>query len=104
MHGPTWKFLSAVWVLALLVWGVFLGVEWYFSGPVSCALGSGSSVYGTAAWSWLPPGRTCTWDLQGVTHTDGPPVARLGMLLLFVLWGVSLLLLRPGKEEAPDDR
>lgn len=104
MYGPKFKFLSAIWVLALLVWDILLAAEWYFSGPVSCALDSGSSVYGTAEWSWLPPGRTCTWDLQGVTHTDGPPAARLGMLLLFVLWGVSLLLLRPRTKEAPGDR
>lgn len=101
MYGRTFSALSAVWVLALLIWGVMLGVEWYFSGPASCALDPGSSLYGTAEWSWRPPGRTCTWNLEGVMHVDGPPAARLGVLLLFLLWGASLLLLRPSRRETP---
>lgn len=33
------------------------------SGDVSCELTPGSSVFGEATRSWLPPGRTCTYDL-----------------------------------------
>jgi hypothetical protein len=91
---PKLKALSAVWALALLGWIVLLAAEWYFTDGVACPLDPNSSLYGTAQWSWLPPGRTCTWQLSEGTHTDGPPTARLGMLLLFALWGASLLLRR----------
>jgi hypothetical protein len=88
------KALSWVWALALLVWIGLLAAEWYLTGDVACPLDPNSSVYGTAQWSWLPPGRTCTWQLPAGTHIDGAPTARLGTLLLFALWGASLLLLR----------
>lgn len=94
----TLKVLSAVWGASLLGWVALLAVEWYLTGPAACPLNSTSSIYGTEQWSWLPPGRSCSWELPGGTHTDGPPTARVGILLLFALWGLSLLLLRRRKE------
>lgn len=98
---PKLKALGAVWALTLLGWIVLLAVEWYFTDGVACPLDPNTSLHGTARWSWLPPGRTCTWELPAGTHTDDPPTARLGMLLLFVLWGASLLLLRRRKASSP---
>lgn len=94
------KALSAVWALALLGWIVLLAAEWHFTDGVACLLDPNISLYGTAQWSWLPPGRTCTWELAEGMHTDGPPTARLGILLLFSLWGATLLLCRQ-KEGSP---
>lgn len=86
--------LGALWALALLGWIVLLVIEWYSSGQTACPLTPTSSRYGTAGWSWLPPGRTCTWEVPGGMHTDGPSSARIGIAILFLLWGGSLLLLR----------
>lgn len=91
--------LGAVWALALAGWIIMLAAEGYLAGTTSCELGPGTSVFGTAEWSWLPPGRTCTWELPGGPHADEPPVARLGVLLLFALWGGSLMLLRSGNRD-----
>lgn len=85
--------LGALWALALLGWIVLLTIEWYLTGATACPLTPTSSLYGTSGWSWLPPGRTCTWEIPGGTHTDGPPSARVGIAILFVLWGASLLVL-----------
>lgn len=96
--GRTWSrgttVLSVLWALALLGWIALLGIEWYVTGSTACPLTPASSVYGTAEWSWLPPGRTCTWQLPGGTHADAPSPARVGIALLFILWGGSLLVLR----------
>lgn len=96
--GSTWNrgttALGVLWTLALLGWITLLGIEWYFTGSTACPLTPTSSIYGTAEWSWLPPGRTCTWQLPGGTHTDAPSLARVGIALLFILWGGSLLVLR----------
>lgn len=98
------KVLSALWIGALLIWVGLLAAEWYLSGPTACALDPASSLYGTSQWSWLPPGRTCTWQLaladRTYTHTDDPPTARLGVLLLFALWGASLVLFRRRRKES----
>ncbi|WP_344126196.1 hypothetical protein [Saccharopolyspora halophila] len=59
-----------------------------------------SSPRGTPEWSWLPPGRTCTWQLPEGTHTDTPSLARVGIALLLILWGASLLLLRRTRNAA----
>jgi hypothetical protein len=53
----------AVWVLALLVVLGYL-VAPSIVGDAGCELIRGSSVYGEASGSWLPPGTTCTYDLS----------------------------------------
>lgn len=92
------KVLGWLWALVLLGWIGSLVVEWFFTSDVACPLDPNTSVYGTAQWSWLPPGRVCAWQVPGGTHTDGAPASRVGMLLLFALWGASLLLVRRSKE------
>lgn len=88
------KVLSWTWALVLLGWVALLAVEWSLTSDVACPLDPNTSVYGTARWSWLPPGRACTWQVPGGTHTEEAPASRFGMLLLFALWGASLLLVR----------
>ncbi len=94
---------SVVWALALLGWLILLALEWYSTGPSACALDPAASVYGTAQWSWLPPGRVCTWSLPSGTHTEGAPLARVGMVALFALWGASMLVLRARGKGTADD-
>jgi hypothetical protein len=50
---------SVVYVAACLVAASLLG-------DLSCELVPGSSLYGEASRSWLPPGRTCTYDLSAI--------------------------------------
>ncbi|GAA3732544.1 hypothetical protein GCM10022402_11380 [Salinactinospora qingdaonensis] len=89
---------GAVWLGAALVWIGLLAVEWYLSGPTACPLTSETPVYGTAQWSWWPPGRICVWELsigtEEYTITDHPSHSRLAIPLLLLLWGASLLTLR----------
>lgn len=84
-----------------LAWGVamaalvgFLVVEAMLLGPTSCELAAGSSIYGDASWSWLPPGVACRWELEvgGVPTvlTSGPSWARVGMVLLLAGWAAAL--------------
>ncbi|GHC80017.1 hypothetical protein GCM10007079_18680 [Nocardiopsis terrae] len=88
---------AAPWILVTLAWFVLLGFEWYISGPSSCPLEDGTSLYGTSAWSWFPPGQVCVWEVtvggEPYTVTERPPVARLGILAVLLLWGVSVLTL-----------
>lgn len=98
-HRDRWVTgLGALWALALLGWIVLLAIEWYLTGPTNCPLTPTSSLYGTAEWSWLPPGSTCTWEVPGGTHTDAPSSARVGIVILFILWGGSLLVLRRSRK------
>lgn len=80
---------SVVWALAVLGWLILLAIEWYSTGPSACALDPSSSAYDTAQWSWVPPRRVCTWSLPSATHTEGAPLARVGMAVLFALWGLA---------------
>lgn len=75
-------------------------------GSLGCELTPGSSVYGEASRSWLPPGTTCTYELRGygpyVTH---PSPARL-LVVAMALVGLPLtrhlggLLRRPALADA----
>jgi len=50
-------------------------------GSAVCSLAPGSSAFGEAERSWLPPGTTCTWDItsQGeqIRYVLGPSLTRL---------------------------
>lgn len=78
--------------------GALLAAEWFLTSPIGCPLAPGSSVFGTAQWSWLPPGRARAWEVPSGTHPDGPPFARLGMPLLLAPRGTSLLLPREDQQ------
>lgn len=86
-----------LWLIATASWIALLGLEWYTSGPLACPLTPDSSLYGTADWSWFPPGHVCSWEVTAAgdtfTITEEPPVARLGVLILLSLWGASLVTL-----------
>lgn len=69
-----------------------------------CDLGEASSRWGDAERTWLPPGTTCTWWLDGTPHTDRPDASRLAVLAM-ALFGVPLGLylrglLRPAPQGA----
>ncbi|MGW5878073.1 hypothetical protein ACWFMI_16165 [Nocardiopsis terrae] len=97
---------AALWVLVTLAWFALLGFEWYASGPSSCPLEAGTSLYGTSDWSWFPPGQVCVWEVtvggESYPVTEQPSVARLGILAVLLLWGTSVLTLglrrRSGRE------
>lgn len=69
----------------LLVVGWLVSAAWW--GDTACEFAPGSSLYGEATVSWLPPGRTCTYTdvIPGETHVDSPEWSRL------VVLGVALL-------------
>ncbi|GLU49893.1 hypothetical protein [Nocardiopsis ansamitocini] len=104
--GPRTVGPGIAWLAATALWLGLLVAEWATSGPTSCDLSPGSSVFGTVSWSWLPPGRTCTWvlglDSGPVTVVHGPPTARLGTAAVLALWGASLVLL--GRRDARSQR
>jgi hypothetical protein len=92
----------AIWALALTAWVGLLAAERVLVSPSDCPLVEGSSDYGEASWSWYPPGVTCTWDLRprgvDLVITREPPTARVGIALVLLLWGATLVAvtLRPG--------
>ncbi len=53
-------------------------------GDAGCELAPGSSVFGQASRSWLPPGTTCTYDLSAhglpADVVIGPSPLRLAVL------------------------
>ncbi len=63
-------------------------------GNVGCEFGRGTSVYGDATRSWLPPGTTCTYDLSAFGLPDhyqyGPSPVRL-LVVAMALTGFPLL-------------
>lgn len=67
-------------ICALLVLGWLGSAAWW--GDTACEISRGSSLYGQASVSWLPPGRTCTYTdvLPGETHVDSPDWSRLVVL------------------------
>ena len=85
-----------------LVWGVVVAalvgvlvVEASLLGPTSCELAAGSSIYGDASWSWLPPGVACRWELDlgagtPIVVAAGPSWARIGMVVLLAGWAAAL--------------
>jgi hypothetical protein len=75
-------------------------------GHTGCELTPGSSVYGEASRTWLPPGTTCTWELSGYgRYVTSPSPVRLvvvGMALvgLPLLRYLAGLLRRPALVDA----
>jgi hypothetical protein len=85
---------------ALVVWWLALGTD----AMLMCDLGEGASVWGSADRSWLPPGTTCRWNVNGAEHIDRPDPARF-VILAMALLGVPLALylrrlLRPAAHDA----
>lgn len=64
-------------------------------GDAGCELGSGSSAFGDASRSWLPPGTTCTYDLSNYDLPSdvvvGPSPLRL-LVLGAALAGLPVLM------------
>jgi hypothetical protein len=92
-----WAFCALLVVAWMAPWGV---------DDVSCQLEPGSSLFGEATRSWLPPGTTCTWnDLRpGLQHVDSPSPVRLLVVAMAVLGPFASTyvrrLLRDSDEEA----
>lgn len=57
------RLVVGMWLCTLVVWLLLTAAQWAFSSDTDCELSPGSSVYGEAGRSWLPPGQTCTYDL-----------------------------------------
>jgi len=53
-------------------------------GSTSSEFQQGSSLYGDASVSWLPPGRTCTWVGLAGEHVDRPDLSRLLVVALAI--------------------
>ena len=89
--------LGVVWLMVTLLWIAFIVGEAYMSGPTSCDLVPGRSVFGESSWSWLHLGETCTWktELEGnpITIVQQAPAARMGVGIVLAFWGASLLVL-----------
>lgn len=61
------------------------------TGSTGCELTPGSSVFGEASRSWLPPGTTCTWELNGYgRYVTTPSPVRL-VVVAMALTGFPLL-------------
>ncbi len=73
--------LWAVAVLSLVAWWAAPAV---LGDALSCELTPGSSVYGRADRSWLPPGATCTYPPAATGRSGvlvvGPPPWRLAVV------------------------
>lgn len=93
---------ALLWLTSSCAWLALLTLEWLTHGHLSCPLEPGTSPHGTSSWSWLPPGQVCTWeitvDADTYTVTDGPPIARLGIAALLLLWSASILTLGSRRE------
>jgi len=90
--------LSAAWVALWLALG---------NDTTMCDFGEASSFFGVTERSWLPPGTTCTWNVNGLKHVDSPDPSRFAvpaMALLGVPLGLYLRrLLRPSHDDAVVD-
>jgi hypothetical protein len=86
-----------VWLAACAVWFALLASEAAF-GSTSCEFSPGSSDYGSATWHWLPPGISCRYVVDGRVHTDDPPTARSGLLLVLLAWPLTLAFVARGRE------
>ena len=92
---------SAVWFLTCLSWFALLGVE--KSSTFPCVFDEGPMdssgwLNGEEQWRWLPPGTECRYELDGRVHVDGPPTARLGILMVLVAWPLTVCLVMVGRE------
>lgn len=58
---------------------------------IACELVPGSSVYGHASWSWLAPGKTCTYALPATPiYVDAPAPARVALVALLAAWPATM--------------
>ena len=98
MMRNAWRACVVVWIAIGLVACFFLVVE-ASAGDLACELGAGTSIYGSAEWQWFPPGQHCFYPPDGerlaTLIEQGPPVSRSVAVIVFALWGASLLVLRP---------
>ena len=103
-----------LWALCCAGYGGYLMLERGLMGWTSCPLAEGSSEYGEATWSWLPPGVTCTW--RGVSSNgsgeyvlvQSPPPSRAVLGAVLLAWGGTLAVVawasRPASSESGDWR
>ena len=56
----------------------------------------GSSFFGEPSFSML--GRTCTYQVEGLTFIEGPPIERLLLLLVLVAWPLLAVLAWRGRQ------
>ena len=81
----------AAWVVSVAYVLACLAAPSMFGG---CELTPGSSVFGDATRSWLPPGTTCTYDLSGYGLSENfvtrPSPVRL-VVVAMALTGFPLL-------------
>ena len=97
------SFVLAALSAALVVLWLALGEE----ALLMCDLGEASSQWGSADRSWLPPGTTCRWVVNGTEHVDNPDPSRYAVLAM-ALFGVPLglylrRLLRPTGDDTRVD-
>ena len=87
-----------LWSFALGAWSILIAVESVFTTTSACELAPGSSIYGEASWTWMPPGRVCEWTLSiggsSVSVVSEPPVARLGILVVLIVWAGTIFWVR----------
>lgn len=68
-----------------------------------CDFETASSFWGTAERSWLPPGTTCTWEVNGYRHVDSPDPSRFAVLAMALLGAPLGLFIRRALRPSPDD-
>ncbi len=79
-----------VWVASVLYVVACLVAPSVFS-DFRCELIQGSSIYGEPSRSWLPPGTTCTWELDPYgRYVLTPSPVRL-VVVVMALTGFPLL-------------
>jgi hypothetical protein len=94
------SFVLAALSAALVVLWLALGND----AILMCDFGEASSLFGSADRSWLPPGTTCSWNVNGIEHVDSPAPSRFAVLAVALL-GLPLglylrRLLRPARDDA----
>ncbi|MEX5638106.1 hypothetical protein [Parafrankia sp. FMc2] len=88
------------WLFCLSGWIILLAGE----AVLGCPPLMEDSDYGETHWTWAPPGNRCTWSLAEGTHVEYPATARFGMLVLFVFWPVSTVVVaRAAQHDRRDD-
>ena len=80
-----------VWVVAVLSVVAWWTAPAVFGDALLCELAPGSSVYGRADRSWLPPGNTCTYPSPSGVLVAGPPPWRLAVVAVAVAGGAALV-------------
>ena len=103
-YSRRFRISVVIWAVALAGWISILALTRVTMGSTSCELTEGHSIYGEASWSWMPPGVHCVWPKSetgfDIRIEEPPPVARLGIAIAFLLWGITLVLLRPRSADA----